>query len=301
MALFLGSLQLGLIYGLLALGIYITFRVLNLPDLTTDGSFTLGLAVCASLTLAGKPYLGLLCAALAGMAAGCVTGLLQTQLEIHPILSGILTMSGLYTVNLYVLGSRSNLSLIGTDTLFSDLQGLLPALSKDSTKLLAALLVCAALAVFLVWLFKTHLGLCIRAVGDNEEMVRASSIPVAAAKITALALANGSIALSGAVIAQYQGFADISSGIGIVVVGLASVIIGEVFLGRRSVTIGLLSAIAGSILYRLIIALALKSSIFPTYTLKLVSAAIVVVALSIPTMRHKIEQFKRRKAAMQNA
>lgn len=292
MTLLTGSLQLGLIYGLLALGIYISFRILNLPDLTADGSFTLGLSACAACTVGGHPYLGLAAALAAGAAAGAVSGLLMTKLEIHPILSGILTMSGLYTVNLFILGSRSNLSLIGADSVFSAVQSLFPQADKEILKTAVSLLFCVLAAALLAWFFKTHLGLCIRATGDNEDMVRASSINSHATKIISLSISNACIALSGAVLAQYQGFADISSGIGIVVVGLASVIIGEVFFGRRGVTIGLISAIFGSLLYRFIVAAAMKTSIFPAYALKLVSAVIVVVALALPAMQKRFARHK---------
>lgn len=286
--LFSGSLQLGLIYGLLAMGVYTSFRILNVPDLTADGSFTLGLAVSAMMTVQGHPFLGILLAMLAGAAAGALTGFFQTKAGIHPILAGILTMSGLYTVNLFVMGESSNLTLIGKDTLFSLAYALLPGWERSDVKLLLAAVFCLLCFVLLVWFFRTHIGLCIRATGNNADMVRSSSIDVDRVKMLALAIANGGVALSGAVLAQYQGFADISSGVGIVVVGLASVIIGEVFLGRRGVTIGFTSAIAGSIVYRIIIAIALKSEIFPAYALKLVSAAIVAVALSIPAIRAAI-------------
>ena len=300
MTLAIGSLQLGLIYGLLALGIYISFRLLNIPDLTADGSFTLGLSVSAAMTVAGHPFLGILLAIAAGAAAGAVTGILQTKLEIHPILAGILTMSSLYSVNLIVLGSRSNLSLIGSDTLFSQILAGLP-LDKELVKTVIPLLLCSICAGLLIWFFKTHLGLCIRATGNNEDMVRASSINVDAMKIIALAVSNACVGLSGAVLAQYQGYADISSGIGIVVVGLASAIIGEAIFGRRSVTIGLISAIFGSLLYRFIIAMALKSSIFPAYALRIVSAAIVVIALSIPVIKRQIRLNSMRKKAQRDA
>lgn len=299
MTLLLGSVQLGLIYGMLALGIYISFRILNIPDLTADGSFTLGLSVSAVMTLAGHPFLGILLAVAAGAAAGTVTGLLQTKLEIHPILAGIITMSSLYSINLYILGSRSNLSLIGSDSLFSPLAWL-PA-NKEVLKTLVPFIVCFLCAAALIWFFKTHLGLCIRATGNNEDMVRASSINVDAMKITAIAISNACIGLSGAVLAQYQGYADISSGIGIMVVGLASAIIGEAIFGRRSLTIGLLSAIFGSLIYRFIIAAALKSSIFPAYMLRVVSAVIVVIALSLPVIKKHLELRSMRKQVEEDA
>ena len=294
MVLFFGSLQLGLIYALLAMGIFISFRILKIPDLTVDGSFTLGLAVSAALTAAGSPVLGLVLGIIAGGGAGIVTGTLQTKMRIHPILSGIITMSGLYTVNLYVLGSRSNLTLIGVDTVFRILIDALDV-HRDLTRTLLPLLICAALGLFLFWFFRTHLGLCIRATGSNESMVRASSIPVDRTKIIAFAVSNGCVALSGAVLAQYQGFADIGSGVGILVVGLASVIIGEAFFGRRSIGIGILSVIFGSLVYRFIIALALSTAIFPAFALRLVSAVIVVLALSLPEIRNRLAKMKKRR------
>ncbi|MCL2421620.1 MAG: ABC transporter permease [Defluviitaleaceae bacterium] len=300
MVLLIGSLQLGLIYALLAMGIFISFRILKIPDLTVDGSFTLGLAVSAALTAAGSPALGFVLGMLAGGAAGIITGTLQTKLRIHPILSGIITMSGLYTVNLYVLGSRSNLTLIGADTVFRVLVDAV-GLHRDVTRTLIPLFICAALGLFLFWFFKTHLGMSIRATGSNEDMVRASSIHVDKMKIIAFAISNGCVALSGAVLAQYQGFADIGSGVGILVVGLASVIIGEAFFGRKSVGIGLLSVTFGSLVYRFIIALALAGAFFPAFALRLVSAVIVVLALSLPEIRLRYAKMKKRRRRYANA
>jgi putative ABC transport system permease protein len=301
MTLLLGSLHLGLIYGLMALGIYITFRVLNTPDLTVDGSFTLGMATSAACTVIGHPGLGLLLGLLSGAVAGAITGLLQTKLNIHSILSGILTMSALYTVNLYILGARSNVSLLGSEHLFSKAMALFPALSKDLVRLGLSFIICALAFAALVWLFRSHLGLCIRAIGDNGDMVRASSINVDSVCIIAVAVSNACVGFSGAVLAQYQGYADISSGVGMMVVGLASVIIGEVFFGRRSVMIGLLSAVCGSIIYRLIIALALKSSFFPAYALKLVSALIVTIALALPAIKARWELAQKKREARSDA
>jgi putative ABC transport system permease protein len=301
MTLLIGSVQLGLIYGLLALGIYISFRILNIPDLTADGSFTLGLSVSAAMTVTGHPFLGILLGLIAGAAAGSVTGILQTKLGIHPILAGILTMSGLYSVNLYILGSRSNLSLIGSDTVFSRMIDSVSMMDKEQVKTFIPLMFCIVAAGFLIYFFKTHLGLCIRATGNNEDMVRTSSINVDAMKITAMGVSNACVALSGAVLAQYQGYADISSGIGILVVGLASAIIGEAVIGRRSVTLGLLSAIFGSLIYRFIIATALSSNIFPAYALRIASAVIVVIALSIPVAKNQIQLNGMRKKAQRDA
>jgi len=295
MTLLTGSLQLGMMYGLLAMGVFISFRILNTPDLTAEGSFTLGVATSAMVTLAGAPFLGLLVAFLCGMAAGAITGLLQTKVGVHPILAGILTMSGLYTVNLAVMGASANVTLIGKETLYQRMFAALAPLPKDTVKLLVGLALAALLLGLLIWFLKTHVGLCIRATGNNEAMVRSSSINASAMKIIGLAVSNGCIALSGAIVAQYQGYADISSGIGILVVGLASVIIGEAVLGRRGVTLGLFSAIVGSVLYRFIISLALSTNVFPAYFLKLISAVIVGVALSIPTIKAALAKQRQRR------
>ena len=178
MTLFLGSLQLGLLYGIMVLGIYISFRILNIPDLTTEGSFTFGLVISALYASSGHPFLGLLLAIIAGAAAGIVTGFLQTKCKIHPVVAGILTMSGLYSINLYVMGGSSNLTLLGSKTVFTIAGDMLPNLDKDIIKILVALIAVLITVVLLVIFFKTHLGLAIRATGDNPDMVRASSINV---------------------------------------------------------------------------------------------------------------------------
>ena len=298
MSFIFGSLQLGLIYGLLAVGIYISFRVLNIPDLTAEGSFTFGLAVSSVMAAGGHSWLGILCAALAGAAAGAVTALLQTRLKIHPVLAGILTMSGLYSINMYVMGERANVTLIGCDTIFTWFTGLFPSADKNVLKLIiaaAADVIGAALAILF---FRTHLGLCVRAAGDNETMVRASSINVERVKLIALAVSNAYIALCGGIIAQYQSFADINSGVGILVVGLASVIIGEVIVGRRGVTAGVISAVAGSLAYRIIIALATRYTLLPAYMLKLISAVIVAAALSVPAIKQSISLYKTKRGGV---
>ncbi len=301
MTLIIGSLQLGCIYGLLAIGVYIAFRILDIPDLSAEGTFTFGLAVSAALTAKGLPLLGIPMGFFAGCLGGAITGFFQTKLRIHPILAGILTMSGLYSVNLAIMGSSSNISLVGLDTLFRMVFALFPGVDKEILKLVLALLFCAVTAAILAFFFKTHIGLCIRAAGDNEDMVRASSINVDTTKILALSIGNGCIGLSGALLAQYQGFADISSGIGIVAVGLASVIIGERLFGQRGVTWGLAVTIAGSVAYRLIIALALKTNLFPAYFLKIVSAVIVAAALAVPAIKEMLARRKIKKEGLRNA
>ena len=301
MTLFLGSLQLGLLYGILAIGIYISFRILNVPDLTTEGSFTFGLATSAMCAIGGHYILGIFLSIAAGALAGIVTGILQTKCRIHPILSGIITMSGLYTVNLAVMKNAVNVSLIGKDEIFTVISAALENMSRDAVRCIVSFIFAAVVCLIMIWFFKTHIGLCIRATGDNEAMVSSSSINVDATKIISLAISNGCVGLSGGLLAQYQGFADINSSVGILVVGLASVTIGEVVMGRRGVTIGIISAVIGSIIYRYIIALATASHIFPAFALKLVSAVIVAVALSIPAIKQGIALSKIKKEARRNA
>ena len=290
MSVIIGSVQLGLLFALMAIGVYISFRILNIPDLSVDGSFTLGLAVSAVLSIKCHPYLGIFLALLAGALAGLITGLLHTKLKIHAILSGILTMTALYSINLYIMGSSANLSLMGAPTLFSQFTGAFSYLPWELSRLLLALLLAVCVTVLLILFFKTKIGLSIRATGDNEAMVLASSINPDVTKCIALSVSNASVALAGAFIAQYQNFADISSGRGMIIIGLASVIIGEAILGKHSVSVGLISAAIGSIVYRIIIALALSSKLFPAIALKLISAIIVVIALSLPVIRSKIQE-----------
>ena len=306
LTMFLGGLQEGLFYALLAMGVFISFRILNTPDLTTEGSYTLGVAVSAVLTVAGHPVLGLLCAFLAGALAGSVTGVLQTKVGIHPILAGILTMSGLYTVNTAVMGGRPDVTLTKT-TIFNKLYEAfninLQAFNKDRAaftmaKEITVLIVAAVLAVAvltaLIWFFRTHVGLCIRATGNNEAMVRSSSINAGGMKILGLAIANGCTALAGGVMTQSGGFATISNGAGVLVVGLASVIIGEAIIGKRGVTLGLMSVILGSVLYQCLIRLATSLNICPAYYLKLVSAVIVAIALALPMLRESMPRHHRK-------
>jgi len=294
MTLLIGSIQLGLLYAIMALGIYITFRILNLPDLTVDGSFSLGMACAAVATISGHPFLALFIAILAGALAGLATGWLHTKLNIHPILAGILVMTGLYTVNLAIMGGKGNLSVVGSKTVFSMIESM-GAAPGGMGKTLLALFICIIIIAILAISFKTRFGLAIRATGDNEDMVRSSSINANVSKCIALSTGNACVALSGALICQYQMFSDVGSGSGMVIIGLASVIIGETVFGRRSVTIGLVSAAFGSILYRIILAFALKIDMFPPYALKLISAVIVIIALSGPSVKAIIEQNKIRR------
>lgn len=296
MMLIISSIQLGLLYAVMAMGIYTTFRILNIPDLTVDGSFTFGMASAVVVTAGGHPILALFVAVIAGALAGGVTGLLQTKVGIHPILAGILVMTGLYTVNMSVMGGKSNVSLAGKETIFTKIESII--ITQNSWgKTLLAFLLCVIVLVLLAIIYKTKLGLAIRATGDNEEMVRSSSINANITKCIGLAIGNACVALSGALIGQHQMVSDVSAGSGMVVSGLASVIIGEIIFGKRSVTIGLISALVGSVIYRIIIAVALKFDLFPSYALKLISAIIVALALSVPFITSKVKQNRVRREA----
>jgi len=279
-AVILSALELGFIYALVALALFVSFRVLNIADMTTDGSFTLGCAVSATVAVAGHPILALPAAMLAGAAAGSITALLQTRLKIPSILAGIITNTGLYTVNLAVMGFSSNVTMLKTETIFTMLKPVLGTFHKLIPALLLALLAAAALVLFL----KTRLGLSIRATGDNPDMVRASSINTGFTITIGLCLSNALTALSGAVIAQYQRTADISLGTGMVIIGLASLIIGETILGKGGLWKKALGVLLGSVLYRFIMAIALRLDL-PSECLKLISAVIVALAIGLPAVR----------------
>ena len=250
-----GALELGLIYAIMSLGIFISFRILNIPDLTIDGTFTLGTSVSAIFAVNGHPVLGVLFALIAGGLAGCVTGFLQTKMKIQPILAGILTMTALYSVNLRVMGQKPNLSLFDKESIFSGLSRLMGDQFADLV-MIALILVTSIVAIF--FFLKTQLGMSLRATGDNEDMVRASSINSDAMKIMGLAIANAFVALAGAILAQYQSFSDVSGGIGMMVVGLASIIVGEAIFGRKSIIRSLLAVVIGAVVYRFVLTIALR-------------------------------------------
>ena len=294
-AIVLSALELGCIYALVAMALFLSFRVLNIADMTTDGAFTLGCAVSATMAVAGHPVLGLFAAMLAGSAAGFVTSLLQTRLGVPSILAGIITNTGLYTVNLAVMGFSSNVPMLKTNTIFTMLED---ALGENlPTKLLLAALIAAIACALLILFLGTRLGLSIRATGDNPDMVRASSINTAFTITVGLCIANALTALSGAVLAQYQRSADINLGTGMVVIGLASLIIGETLFGRGGLWTRAVAAVAGSIIYRFIIALAMRANL-PSEALKLISAIIVVLAISAPAIKKGVAFQRRRHAAM---
>ncbi len=279
----LGTLEQGLVYGLMALGVYITFRILDFPDLTVDGSFPMGAAVAAMGLVSGvNPFLTLVMATLAGAAAGAITGLLHTKLKISGLLSGILTMTALYSINLRIMGGRPNIPLLRVADLFDIVVGW--GISKRMAPVLVFVVFCLLGKLALDWFLHSQLGLAMRATGDNEQMLRSLGGNTDTMKLFGLILANAFVGLSGGLVAQYQGFADANLGIGMIVSGLASVIIGEVLLRPQTVVAATLGAVIGSVIYRLVIFVALRVGLAPT-DLKLMTAVLVVFALSGGTLQ----------------
>ncbi|MEL4356404.1 MULTISPECIES: ABC transporter permease [unclassified Luteococcus] len=294
----LAALDLGLIYGLMALGVYLTFRVLDFPDLTVDGSFTTGAAVAASGIIAGQPpLLATLLGGVAGCLAGLVTGVLHTKGRINPLLAGILTQIALYSINLRIMG-KANLPLLRSDTLLSGLrdEDLFGTWVSVGIFGVMALLV----MVLLDWFLNTDLGLALQATGDNERMIRAQGVSTDFTKILGLALSNGLVGLSGALIAQYQGFADIGMGIGLIVAGLASVIIGQALVTSRRFVFATFAVLLGSVVYREVIQLALQVGFNPN-DMKLISALLVIAALLLPRMAIMRRWRARRRARLMAA
>lgn len=286
----------GLIWGLLALGFYIAFRILDFADMTCEGSITLGASVTALCIWSGvNSFLALPIAFISGCVAGVVTGLLHTKLKIPPILSGILTMSALYSINIHVMsaatgnGGTANVSLLNfsNNTIFAIIKNIIP-LSKSQVALIFGALLTVGLISALYWFFGTELGCAIRATGNNEKMCRAQGINTDSTKIVGLALANGLIALAGAMLCQYQGYSDVKMGVGSIVIGLASIIIGEaIFSKAKSFYVRLVGIVVGSIIYRVIVALVIFSGM-PADDLKLMTAVVVVVALAFTNYRPQI-------------
>ena len=296
-----------LIYGLLAMGIYISLRILDTPDLTTEGSFGFGAVVSVLVSLQGHPVPALFAGIFAGATAGFITGCLQTKLKVHPVLAGIITMSGLYSINLvcYSLtdkGATTNLSY-DKITIFEKVKETFQIRGQFETsmvKMVVSLIIVIVVLAIIIWFFKTHIGLCIRATGDNPDIVRASSINVDRTKIIGLMIANGLIGLSGALASQSIGYAEINNANGTLIYGLAAVIIGEAIIGRRGAAIGVISAVTGSVVYKLIVAFVIRESIFGDKSanlMKLTCALIVAVTLAIPAIKEKIAESKQRKAA----
>ena len=288
------ALELGFLYAPIAMALFLSYRVLDIADLTTDGCFVLGAAVSVTMTASGHPFLAVPAAMVSGMAAGFVTAFLQTRLGIPSILAGIVTNMGLYTVNLMAMGWSSNVSLLKTETLFTLYQKTGIGGPWYETILAGVFTVLAG--ILLVLFLQTRLGLSIRATGDNLDMVRASSINPAFTITVGLCISNALTALSGAMVGQYQNTADINAGTGIVVIGLACLIIGETVLGRRTLIKGALAALIGSIIYRVIYAVVLYTKIMPVQGLKLVTALVVALAIAFPVIKDWAA-FQRRKMA----
>ena len=291
------ALELGFLYALIAMALFLSYRILDIADLTTDGCFVLGAAVSVTVTAEGHPILAIFAAMLAGACAGFVTAFSQTKLGVPSILAGIITNTGLYTVNLMAMGWKSNQSLLGGRTVFTMLRD--RGIGGDWYELLLAASVTILAGLLLVLFLGTRMGLSIRATGDNPDMVRASSLNPSFTITVGLCLANVLTALSGAVVGQYQKTVDINSGTGIVVIGLACLIIGETLLGRRSVKKGVIAAILGSIVYRFIYAIVFYTKIVPVECLKLLTAIIVALAIAAPSIQ-KWATFQKRKMAARN-
>lgn len=291
--LLLPSISQGLLWSLLALGVYITFRVLDIADLTVEGSFPLGASVAVTLLVKDvNPVTAILAAALAGGISGVVTGLLHTKLKIPALLAGILTMIALYSVNLRIMG-KANISLLGKETAFTVLENAL-GVAYSQAVLLVGILSCVVFSALMYWFFGTEIGAAIRATGYNPQMIRAQGVDTNGMLLIGLFFSNALVAVAGALVAQSNGFADVGMGVGTIVIGLASVIIGEVLFGTRSFKNSLISVILGSIVYRLVIAIVLQMGM-PPNDLKLFTAVLVAIALSLPMVKGK---FQSRKAGL---
>ncbi len=314
-----GSVEAGVIYALMALGVYLSFRILDFPDLTVDGSFVTGAAVAAVLIVEGvNPFLATLAAVFSGILAGLLTGILHTKGKINPLLAGILMMIALYSINLRIMG-RSNVPLLQEETIFTIIRDFWDKLGIDAGLeslfssiglagfiprtwgiLVFMLLLTFAVKFAIDWFLKTDLGLAIRATGDNETMIRSFSANTDFLKTLGLGLSNGLVALSGALIAQYGGFSDVGMGIGMIVIGLASVIIGEAVFGTKSIVRVTFAVIGGAILYRIIVTLALRVQFLETGDMKLITACIVIIALVVPKLLEQQREKKRKRKRIKN-
>ena len=288
MILWIGAISQGLGYAFLALGVYLSFKVLNFPDMTVDGSLVTGAAVTGILLIKGfHPIWCIFFAIIAGCIAGTITGLIHTKLKINPLLSGILMMTGLYSINLHIMG-RSNLPLLREKTILTIINDLNLPFSKDISTMILFFILVLLIRFIIVWFLRTDLGLAFRATGDNPEMITAQGVNTNFTKILGLAIANGLVALSGSLITQYQGFADVGMGIGMLVAGIASVVIGETISPKKNINYLVTFVILGSVIFRLLIALALQAGLNPI-DLKLITAIFVLTALALPQIRKAIK------------
>ena len=290
-----GAVEQGFIYALVALGLYISFRTLDIADLTTDGTFTLGAAVSAVFTVQGQPLLGVVLAFFCGALAGFVTALLQTKLGVQPILAGIITMTALYSVNLMVMG-KPNINFFKEKTIFTAAE----AMPGGFGSLLQAAAITAVLCVLLVLFLRTQLGLSLRATGDNRDMVSASSINPAFTTTVGLCVANAFTGLSGCLLAQSQKSVSIDIGTGMVTIALASLLMGQVLLGKGSILKRAIGMVVGAFAFRLVYTIALRLDM-PAFMLKLVSSVIVVLAIATPYFKKQLPMLRRRMAARKEA
>jgi len=291
----IGAVSQGVLWGLMTLGVYLTFRILNVADMTVDGSFAAGGAVTAVLIVNGmNPILTFFFVFLMGLACGLVTGIMNTKLKINILLASILTQIALYSINIRIMG-KPNTPLLGVDTVMTKLIRLTGGhMTKTMSSLIIGVFVIAVVIAVMYWFFGTEYGSAIRATGANENMVRAMGVNTDTTKIVGLMVSNGMVALSGALVAQSQGYGDVQMGVGTIVVGLASIIIGEVIFGNHfGLWYTLISVVFGSIIYRIVIAFVLQLGLKST-DLKLLTALIVAIALSVPVFKQKID--KRRRA-----
>ena len=294
LALLQTALELGLISSLTVLALFLSYSMLNVCDLSTDGCFTLGATVGAVVAIAGHPYLSLPAAMAVGVLSGFLTALLQTKMGVNSLLAGIIVNTALYSVNIAVMGGASVLNMNKADTVFTKMRALLDgSVLQDQYKLIVAVLAVAAVAVLLGLFLKTRLGLAIRATGDNAAMVRSSSINPAVTTIIGLCVSNAFTGLSGCLLAQYQKSVNIDIGSGMVTIALASLLIGGVFLGRRRLPLRILGVVLGAFVFRLVYTVALRFDM-PAFMLKLVSSVVVVATISIPYLKRQYPLFKRR-------
>ena len=294
LALLQTALELGLISSLTVLALFLSYSMLNVCDLSTDGCFTLGATVGAVVAIAGHPYLSLPAAMAVGMLSGFLTALLQTKMGVNSLLAGIIVNTAMYSVNIAVMGGASVLNMNKAETVFTKMRALLDgSVLQDQYKLIVAVLAVAAVAVLLGLFLKTRLGLAIRATGDNAAMVRSSSINPAVTTIIGLCVSNAFTGLSGCLLAQYQKSVNIDIGSGMVTIALASLLIGGVFLGRRRLPLRILGVVLGAFVFRLVYTVALRFDM-PAFMLKLVSSVVVVATISIPYHKRQYPLFKRR-------
>ncbi|OIK09304.1 ABC transporter permease [Bacillus sp. MUM 13] len=318
MLILFSSFESGVIYAIMALGVYLTFRILDFPDMTVDGSFVTGASVSAIMIVSGySPITATLAALAAGFAAGTITGLLHTRGKINPLLSGILMMIALYSVNLRIMG-RSNVPLLSEKTIMTNISdvwaktgldalinsaftaiGLGDSLPGTWAILIVMLILAVVIKIGLSSFLKTEIGLALRATGDNEAMVKSFSAHTGNMKVLGLAIGNALVAFSGSLVSQYNGFSDVGMGIGIIVIGLASVIIGEAIFGSKTIGRATLAVIGGSVVYRLVVSLALQVKFLQTGDVKLITAIIVIGALILPQISGYRKKESRKKKRLE--